>query len=368
MDKKYEIVQITDISVGYGNYDSLSLVRSVRDHYGMEALILEPDQWDKPLRSEVFGMDVKRLPTSSQLRSITGRIEFILKAAELVNEIRPKILIVRCSWNIPILLKLKQKPPLVIYHSTESTLYYGDADPAINRLARPMIDIVVFPEENRAIRDMERCGFRSLPVAIAYNCPIPRSEALGVQAASPRNGRVMYAGALDRNATFVDYYAHEQMRALPIDLYGYVGGSDVAGTTAVLESLEGNVCYKGYVDTGELEAVRGLYAYSLTIWNPTNENQHFACPCKFFESIASLVPPIAAPHPQCKMLIERYGCGIVMEDWSFSGFSRAVLKAMRIYGTSEYHSMVGKCKDALLEELNWDCQFEKVKPLLPALV
>ena len=135
-----------------------------------------------------------------------------------------------------------------------------------------------------------------------------------------------------------------------------------------LESLQGNVRYMGYVEAEELEAARTKYAYSLTMWNPSNENQFFACPCKFFESIAALVPPIAAPHPQCKMLIERYGCGIVMEDWTLTAFESAIRRAQRLYGTSEYERMVSGCKQALLEELNWDHQFERVRPLLPKTV
>ena len=367
-DEKFDIVQISDISVGYGNYDSLSLVSSVQNHYKLPALIIEPDQWGKPLQSEVMGVKVKRVPTSVQFRSFAGRVEFILKAAELVNAIRPKILIIRCSWNVPVLLKLKRKPPLVIYHATESTLYYGTGDPPINRLVAPMIDIVVFPEENRAARDIERCGFQRIPMAIAYNSPIPRAKAMEVQSVSPRNGRVMYAGALDRFATYTDYYSHEKMREFPIDIYGYIGGSDPEGTKAGLQSLRGNLAYKGFVDTESLEAARGSYAYSLTIWNPSNENQHFACPCKFFESIAVLVPPIAAPHPQAKMLLTRYKCGILMENWSFDAFHAAIAKAMRLYGTSEYAMMVDCCKTALLEELNWDQQFDRVKMLLPASI
>jgi hypothetical protein len=68
------------------------------------------------------------------------------------------------------------------------------------------------------------------------------------------------------------------------------------------------------------------------------------------------------------MLLERYRCGIVMEDWSFGSFLGALTKAMRVYGTSEYDKMVAQCKTALLEELNWDYQFDKIKPLLPASV
>ena len=367
MGDRFDIVQVADISVGYGNYDSLSLISSLQRQYNMSALILEPDQWDKPLHTDTAGIAIRRLPTTSHFRSATGRVEFIIKAAEEINKIRPAILIIRCSWNIPVLLKLKRKPKLVVYHATESTLYYGDADPAYNRLAAPWIDLIVFPEENRAMRDVERCGFKQIPIAIAYNCPIPRDTAAAMESA-PRNGRVLYSGALDRKATYIDYYAHESMRPLPIDIYGYIGGSDAAGTKHVLESLSGNIRYKGYVDTKELESARPHYAYSLTIWNPSNENQHFACPCKFFESIGSLVPPITAPHPQCKMLVERYQCGIVMDDWRLTSFQSAISRAVKLYGTSAYDNMVQRCKSALLAELNWDHQFEKIKPMLPASI
>jgi hypothetical protein len=368
VESKGGIVQIADISVGYGNYDSISLVRSVRDHYQLPAIILEPDQWDKPIREDIDGMQPRRIPLSTQFRTSTGRVEFILKAAAQINALRPRILIIRCSWNIPVLLKLNYRPSLVIYHSTESTSYYGARDPAINRLAAPLIDLVVYPEENRAVRDIERCGFRKLPVAIAYNCPIPRAEAERVSPPASRNGRVLYAGALDRNATYTDYYAEPKAQDLPIDIYGYVAGWDADRTRSILESLQGCVRYMGFVEAEDLETARANYTFSLTMWNPSNENQFFACPCKFFESIAALVPPIAAPHPQCKMLIERYGCGIVMDDWTFEAFERSIRRAQRIYGTREYDIMVNRCKQALLQELNWDHQFARISPLLPAKV
>ena len=74
MGDRFDIVQISDISVGYGNYDSLALIRSVRDHYGLKALILEPDQPDKPLCGEIDGIQVQRLYTSTHFRSMTGRV------------------------------------------------------------------------------------------------------------------------------------------------------------------------------------------------------------------------------------------------------------------------------------------------------
>ncbi|MDX2181875.1 MAG: hypothetical protein SFV18_19940 [Bryobacteraceae bacterium] len=343
------------------------MIESIGDHYGLSALILEPDQWDKPIRDRIRNLSVNRIGTSNHFRSAAGRIEFVSRVAAWINDLRPQVVIIRCSWNIPVLLKLNYRPSLVIYHSTESTLYYGNADPDFNRLAAAKIDVIVFPEENRAAADALRCGFRGIPIAIAYNCPVRFEEAKKTAMRPVRNGRILYSGALDRNATFVDYYADRRLRSLPIDIYGYIGGSDAEGTKNVLESLAGGIVYKGYVDTLELESVRGDYAFSITMWNPSNENQRFACPCKFFESIASGVPPIAAPHPQCKMLIERYGCGIVMDDWSFKSFQAALTEARRIYGTPAYQAMVDGCRTATLEELNWDYQFARVRRLLPPL-
>ena len=91
------------------------------------------------------------------------------------------------------------------------------------------------------------------------------------------------------------------------------------------------------------------------------ENQLYAAPNKFFESIADGVPPIAAPHPQCKMMIDRYKCGILMRDWSEGEFFSALDQALRLYQTDSWYEMVSNCGTAVRQELNWDHQFEKLK-------
>ncbi len=195
------IVQVSDISVGSGNFDSLSLLRSLVDLYGIPATILEPDQQDKAISQLEGGLEVERIPTSTHFRSTTGRIEFVSMVAARINQLKPRILIIRCSWNIPVLFRLAKKPPLVIYHATESTTYYGNFDPEFNRHARQWIDVVVFPEENRAAIDIRRCGFEKLPVALAYNSPTRLADLEDPIPPADRNGRIYYSGALDVNAT-----------------------------------------------------------------------------------------------------------------------------------------------------------------------
>ena len=85
------------------------------------------------------------------------------------------------------------------------------------------------------------------------------------------------------------------------------------------------------------------------------------------ESIADGVPPISAPHPQTKLLTERYECGLVMDDWGLAPFKRSLQNALDLIGTTEYERMVENCRLAYREELNWEAQFDKVRRRLDAM-
>lgn len=122
-----------------------------------------------------------------------------------------------------------------------------------------------------------------------------------------------------------------------------------------------SVIYQGVLPMAELEAIYNDYAYSLTMWKPKDINQIHASPNKLFQSIGRGVPPISAPHPQCVRTLRRYGCGLLMNDWSMEGFEDAIRRALDLYGTSAYDRMVENCKTAAEVELNWPVQFEKVK-------
>jgi len=225
-------------------------------------------------------------------------------------------------------------------------------------------NLMIFPEENRAILDVEACGYRDIPTVAAYNCTNTIKVNAPV-ATAERNGRVLYQGTISQERTFADYYLDPRARHLPIDLYGRIEGPEADRLTEAFADLGGSVRYLGFVDGGELARLRRHYAFSLVSWNPVNQNQYYACPNKFFESVADGVPPITAPHPQPKMLVERYGCGMVMDDWSFDAFLRAVVDAVEAYGTARYESMVRGCQEAIVSELNWECQFGKVARHLP---
>jgi glycosyltransferase involved in cell wall biosynthesis len=76
------------------------------------------------------------------------------------------------------------------------------------------------------------------------------------------------------------------------------------------------------------------------------------------------VPPIAAPHPQCRLMLERYGCGMLLENWDYDVFLDGLESALHLYGGPEWERMVQGCREAVAQELTWDTQMEKVKPYL----
>lgn len=358
------IVAVADVSIGYGSPQILRLTESLAAHYGCGAIILEPDESEKQsVDVAPKGCRVERIATSVHPHSGLGRRQFVSAAARRVDELRPDTLVLFCTYSLPVLSQLRYRPRSTVYHSIEMVGAYGKLDVALNRCFADDIDLVLFPEENRARIDGQRCGLAGLPMAVVYNVsnervfqPVPAAERLP---------RFLYSGKIDGDQTFADYFLRPDLQA-PIDLFGSVSGRDAEVLKARLERSTGAVRYHGRVPAANLKELRGRYAYSIIIWAPTSENQLYAAPNKFFDAIADGVPPIVAPHPQCKLLVERYQCGVLMEDWSFRAFAAALNRAQKLFGTLEYERMVAGCGRAVECELNWPAQFEKVKSLLPS--
>ena len=369
MSSKVRIVGVSDVSTGYGSPQVLAFVDSLVEHYGeAEGMVIEPDQSEPPRENRLHPrLRVHRIYTAFHPHfSVGGRIEYLCRAAEMVRSLQPDVLVLYCTFTLPVLFKLRRRPSLVIYYAYEMTYPYGPLDVEINRwLDASTVDLIIYPDADRAARDMRLCGHRDVPVAILYNCVNADGHGFTYASSEARNGRILYAGTIDATRTFAEYYFRKEMKSIPVDLFGRVTGPDKETIEARLNNdLPRSVRYLGYVDGETLNTLRKTYCYSITIWNPIDDQHLYAAPNKFFEAIADGVPPITAPHPQCKMLVQRYKCGIVMDDWSFDAFFAAMKRALRIYGTASYESMVGNCREAVARELNWERQFAKVKPHL----
>lgn len=358
------IAGVSDVSVGYGSPQVIAFMQSLAQHYGGETILFEPDQLERRVHLDLPSeMPAERIATVYHPHHHrAGRIEYILQIARRLDELCPKVLVIFCTYSLPVLFKLRFRPSFVVYYSVESIASYGPFDLEVNRQLSGLVDLLIFPEENRAMGDTARCQFQGIPKIILYNCT--NTASAGHETVSPyaRNGRILYAGTIDKRRTFAEYFTHKEMQGVPLDLFGVISGWDHSNN--FLEALCRPIRYGGYLDAPALQRIRKWYCYSLVIWNPSDENQLYAAPNKFFESIADGVPPITAPHPQCKMLIERYRCGLVMRDWSFEAFAEALHEGLKMYGTGAYTDMVEGCRRAVTQELTWERQFEKVKRFL----
>jgi len=311
---------------------------------------------------------IERVPATWDTYTLPYRIEYINAAANRVNEIRPSVLIVFCTYCIPILFKLRYRPKFVLYHSYEVVTKYGRLDLRMNRHASHMIDLITFPEENRARIDTTACGYDGVDKAILYNCAdLIVDEPVSPAPARARNGRIIYYGTFSTTSANSQYFLDPRMQGIPVDIYGRIMEATEEKSKKVLSQLQGTIRYRGLLDAGDLVRARREYAYSIVMWNPTVSDNHlYAAPNRLFTSIQAGVPPIVAPHPQCRMLVERYQCGLVMHDWTFEAFHEALRKGLKLYGTSRYADMVENCRLASEDELNWDHQFDKIKRFLPA--
>lgn len=365
------ILGVSDVSLGYGSPQMPTLVDALAEHYvAAEAVVLEPDQPEFRPRPERFPrLRLERLATRVHPHSSAGMLEYNARAARRIDELSPDVLVFSSPLVLPAVLRARRRPRFCIYYMLESLAYCANDHSRKSRFvieahrqARDRIDLLIFPEENRAAADIARVGYESLPLAVCYNS-INRAGA-NPEPAAARKRRLLYSGSIDRRITMADFFVEQRTRSLPIDLWGVIYGPDKHEFEAALRGT-GEVRYCGYVDALRLAELRKEYAYSLVMWSPTNENTLYACPNKLFEAIADGVPPISTPHPQCKMLIERYDCGILLDDWTLDAFLRGVRQALRIFGTPRYEELVANCRTAVERELNWDCQFAKIRPLLP---
>lgn len=361
-----KVVAVSDVTLGYGTPQLPLLVGSLAQHYSAEAHIVEPAQPELAQRHDLFpDFQIHRVLTGEHPHSKTGRSEYIWRAASVVNDLKPDVVVACCTFCLPVVFKLKHKPRRTIYYSVESIRFYGRFDIEMNRRAAPLLDVILFPEENRAAIEVKRCGFPNLPKLVIYNVsnagqsrsPLPKEQ---------RNGRILYSGTISRENTYADYYLTEKVRELPIDLFGPVKEDprSIPEGQRFVDQLRGNVRYGGYLSGPDLAERRPAYLYSIVNWNPREENQRFAAPNKFFESITAGVPPIAAPHPQCKQVIERYQCGLLMRNWSHAAFVEALRRGLSLVETGGWQRMVNNCVHAASVELNWNAQFSKLIPYL----
>ena len=74
----------------------------------------------------------------------------------------------------------------------------------------------------------------------------------------------------------------------------------------------------------ELMATVASYDIALAFQRPTTFNIRYAVPNKFFEAVQARTAVVVGPAPELKAVVERYGFGVVTEDFTAEALGRAL--------------------------------------------
>ncbi len=355
---EYGIFSVADIALGYGSPQIIAFLQSLAEEYNTRAYVIETDD---PHRAPTALKNADRLHVTRAISvqpswTLSAHLERNRMAEDILTKYRPPIVVLFSPLQLAAVANLPYRPHVILY-----MLEIDDGLPNDSLLKyHHLVDHYIFPEMQRMAYVMRKLRGPYPVTSLIYNCS-DRAPEINLIKANERKPRIVYAGTLCGELTLAHEFMEEPLCHLPIDVYGNFGGTHAAelhDAFHALRNVDGEMQYQGYVPNSVLRQTLPNYAFSFVRWNPeAGLNYHYACPNKFFEAIASGVPPIAAPHPQCKQIIEAYECGVLAEDYTPEAMHDACKRALDLLGTPRYERMVENCLDAYEKRFNWKAQF-----------
>lgn len=354
------IVIVSEVSVGYGTPQVLRVAESLARECAARVTVFEPDQPERPpidigRHVESPSISVRRIYTAAHPYRTAGRIEYCLAVASELNSDPAAVIIICSSYGLPVLYRVDASRTLNVFYCLEHVPENKDA--SLELVARHC-SVVIFPERNRAQLYWPRLGgiVPGQQVLILMNANYPKHCAVNRE----RVSRLFYGGTFHREMTHAEMFLQPEIAAFPIDVYGIIDG--FPDRNAVIKSMQGEtggLTYCGYLESDATYFnTLAKYQYSLVIWNPSSEQQLYAAPNKMFDAIACGVPPICAPHPQCVEILQRWGCGVLLDDWTAIALKSRLRQILDTFGTSRHQEMVSQCYAAMEGELSWGKQCE----------
>ena len=363
------ILILSDVTLGFSVPQIHLLARSLAEFLDAETLIVEPDMKARRDLTEIAGVRVVRISTRMPPHDPVFVIEYARAVREIYRDFAPDILVVLNAGLLPPLLLEAHRPALVVYYMLESldhqmahggTLFFD-----LNRMAANLIDLVLVPEMRRFQSDRVRLQWPEIPTVELLNVS-PDPGVIDTQ----RSGcKFLYAGTLSRESG-MDYLLDERLRHLDIDIVGPIDSMEARDfVDRFTVSAEGGIRrYLGLVPHSRMLEMLPTYSYRIVVWKAESLNSYFASPNKFFESVAYGVPPVCTPNPQVLDIARKYYCALVSNDWGLDSFCHTMADASLITGTSTYDRLVANCAAAREAEINWECQFAKVRDALGELL
>ena len=361
---KPRIVGISDVSIGYGSPEVPALMDSICRTFGTSGLLIEPDEISRPPVKWTWdpAFKLERIASIFPDHTPAWHRHFQSNALRKMEAVDPDILVIFGSSVFTSLMGLRKRPKCIIYHAYEFISSLGEHDKLAHEVMIEDVDLVITPEIERLIIDVE--GFKRYPekVAAIYNvADISYPDPVISKPADQRNGRILWFGTLHRTQAYADHFLSPSVADIGFDLFGRITDPDPESLARKIEAAQ-NLRYFGVAPAEELNARRAEAAFSLVWWNPEmNAGAYYLASNRFFCAVQAAVPPICGPHPQCVDLIHRYGCGLIMPDWSLPSFEATVRDALALYKTPAYAEMVENCAEATRREFNWGAQYDRIK-------
>jgi len=366
---RYSVIGISDVSVGYGSPEVPALMDSICKTVGARGLLIEPDEINRPPIAMTWSPEFNLCRVMSKFpdHSPPWHRHFQASALREVERHKPDMLVIFGSSVFSSLMGLSFWPKCVVYHAYEFISNLSAHDLAAHHCLLSKCDLVITPEVERLIIDCEKVRAHPTSMAAIYNvADVSYPSPIRRLPADQRNGRLVWYGTLHRTQAFADYFIMDEVRSFEFDLFGRITDPNADDVAAKISSTP-NLRYFGVVSSEELNHRRAENTFSLVWWNPEmGPGAYYLASNRFFTSVQAGVPPICGPHPQCVDLVERYGCGLIMDDWSPTNFLRTLRIARRIYGTSAYREMVANCNHAADEEFNWEHQYKRIESRVKA--
>lgn len=355
-----QIMAISDIALGYGSPQIPAFIQSLAQLYDTHAFVIETDEPHRPpqILEQYNRLTIKRSISALPYYTTGAHCERNEMAIQYANKHHPKILVFFTPMQLPIITRLNYKPEKVILYLLEIDRHHEQA----LQLYSQFVDHIIVPEYNRLKYILSHFCKRPYPKShIMYNVSLTDRESKFIPS-HKRNGRIIYAGTLNKELTLAHEFFEKPLSGSPIDIDGNFSGEradDLRKKASDQDNRKG-VVYKSYIPSKTLHELLPHYAFSFSRWNPAaGLNYEFACPNKFFEALAYGVPPISAPHPQAVKIIEQYKCGILAHGFGAEHMKEAIDRAMMLYNTPGYADMVNNAESVYQNALNWDAQFGK---------
>lgn len=320
----------------------------------------------------VDGLTVVTLPKRSRVSrmifsSITAVALAVRTRANVVHLHDPELV-----WSIPLFRLLGRK---TIYDAHEDLPSQVLSKPYLSPMRKPFIlfaakaVVALSRLSHHVVAATSKIAERypSSRTSIVHNFPpLLPSEEMAIPV-TQRQPKVVYVGAISENRgaeTMVDVLAAPEFpQGWRLNLAGRADSS-------LLQRLRDKpawhkVAYEGEVPSSRARELVQSSRVGLVLLHNTTAHRE-SLPTKMFEYFASGVPVIASDFPLWRSIVEKYQCGLLVDETSVNSIVDAVLTYANDPDLLSVHSL--NARRLAVERFNWGSEAETLVKAYDSIV